>query len=83
MSTPLTPRQRDILDHIVECQASGFTPTIREMCSTFGIASPQGIVCHLDALERKGCIVRGDKQSRIIKVIDDMRAYTLWGVFDM
>lgn len=51
----LTRRQRDILLYIVEhLEATGQSPTIRAIGARFDISSPNGIVCHIDALIRKG-----------------------------
>lgn len=80
--TPITDRQREILDFIVQCQRQGYTPTVREICSEFSVSSPNGIVSLLNPLEKKGYIRRNDKlKARMIEVIDTGRAETLWGSF--
>lgn len=54
----LTDRQSEILDYMRAVQAQyGGPPTIREIMAEFGIESPQGVMCHLNALERKGYLV--------------------------
>jgi repressor LexA len=66
----LTDRQRAVLDFIVAHKArEDWAPTIREICDHFGINSPNGVVCHLDALEKKGYIERRPNSPRAIKVI--------------
>jgi repressor LexA len=67
----LTQRQQDIFDLIRELIIQrGYGPTVREIGSHFGISSPNGVMCHLKALERKGLIVRHAKQSRAIELVD-------------
>lgn len=55
----LTAKQQLILDflttHFAQHQR---TPTIRAIAEQFGIKSPNGVMCHLKALERKGYITR-------------------------
>lgn len=55
---PLTKRQRQLLNEIQTCVAKGPPPTVRYLCGRMGIKSPNGIMTHLKALERKGSIVR-------------------------
>jgi len=67
----LTRRQQDIFDLIRELIIRrGYGPTVREIGHHFGISSPNGVMCHLKALERKGLIVRHAKQSRAIELVD-------------
>jgi len=67
----LTQRQQDIFDLIRELIIQrGYGPTVREIGAHFGISSPNGVMCHLKALERKGLIVRHAKQSRAIELVD-------------
>ena len=54
--TPPTARQSAVLAAIVRHMAThgGQCPTVREMMAATGITSPNGIVGHLLALEKKG-----------------------------
>jgi SOS-response transcriptional repressor LexA len=59
---PLTPRQREVFVAIGELfVASGCRrmPSYRELCDRLGISSPNGLYCHLAALERRGLIHAG------------------------
>ena len=40
-------------------RSRGYGPTVREIGTAFKIRSPNGVVCHLKALELKGYITRG------------------------
>lgn len=67
----LTDRQAAVLDFIREQSADkGFPPTVREIAQHFGIRSPNGVMCHLRALQKKGAIVREPGVSRAIRVSD-------------
>ena len=51
----LTARQTQMLEYIVEYrQLHGISPSIREIGVALFIASPNGVLCHLTALVRKG-----------------------------
>ena len=65
----LTPRQREVYEFIRDrIRARGYGPTVREIGSNFGISSPNGVMCHLKALEKKGLIVREANMSRAIQL---------------
>jgi repressor LexA len=54
---PLTQRQklvyRAIVDHYRERR---FAASVREICKAVNISSPNGVVCHIRALQRKGWV---------------------------
>lgn len=69
---PLTLRQKEVLDFIVEYHArQGFSPAYRDIGEKFGISSTNGVSEHLTALEKKGYIRRGGVpgQNRSIQVV--------------
>ena len=69
----LTARQREVFDMIYEKIINrGYGPTVREIADQFGIASPNGVVCHLKALEKKGLIIRSPNKSRAIDLTDEV-----------
>lgn len=69
MSSQLTDRQHDVFELIrsLICKR-GYGPTVREIGEHFGIKSPNGVMCHLRALERKGLIKRSPNKSRAIEL---------------
>lgn len=68
----LTPRQREIYQFIrKKIQGRGYGPTVREIGTEFGIRSPNGVMCHLKALQKKGLIHREPNMSRAIQLLDD------------
>jgi repressor LexA len=67
----LTERQREIYDFIREkIESRGYGPTVREIGQGFKIKSPNGVMCHLKALEKKGLIKREGFSARAIQLID-------------
>src|SRR5689334_2499719 len=67
----LTERQREIYDFIREkIESRGYGPTVREIGEEFQIKSPNGVMCHLKALEKKGLIERTGFRARAIKLVD-------------
>lgn len=72
MKTKLTARQKEVFDFICsQIRTQGFSPTVREIGERFDIKSPNGVVCHLKALEKKGLIKRQQHKSRAITVVEN------------
>src|ERR1700761_4724053 len=68
----LTPRQREIYNFIRgKIQGRGYGPTVREIGLNFEIKSPNGVMCHLKALQKKGLIHREPNMSRAIQLLED------------
>src|SRR5436309_15759573 len=67
----LTERQREIYDFIRgKIEGRGYGPTVREIGLGFNIKSPNGVMCHLKALEKKGLIKREGFSARAIQLLD-------------
>jgi len=63
----LTARQREVYEFIRDkIRNRGYGPTVREIGTQFNISSPNGVMCHLKALEKKGLITREPNMSRAI-----------------
>lgn len=72
--TQLTDRQKEIYEFIREkIEGRGFGPTVREIGEGFEIKSPNGVMCHLKALEKKGLIKRTGFRARAIQLTDHRR----------
>ena len=66
----LTKTQQRVLDLIVRyIREIGYPPSILDLMAGLGIRSPNGIVCHLMALEKKGRIRRDRGVTRGIVVL--------------
>jgi len=67
----LTERQKDIYHFIrKKIESRGYGPTVREIGEAFKIKSPNGVMCHLKALEKKGLITREEHSARAIQLVD-------------
>jgi repressor LexA len=67
----LTERQREIYEFIRDkIENRGYGPTVREIGEAFEIKSPNGVMCHLKALEKKGLITREEHSARAIQLVD-------------
>jgi repressor LexA len=67
----LTERQREIYDFIRDkIETRGYGPTVREIGKEFNIMSPNGVMCHLNALVKKGLILRAGRSARAIQLVD-------------
>jgi len=78
MMDQLTQRQRHVYEFIRGLiTRRGYGPTVREIGEKFEISSPNGVMCHLKALEKKGLIRRSPNKSRAIELTrDDARRQT-------
>lgn len=65
---PLTRRQHAIYEFLKTRILGGLPPTVREIGEEFSIRSPNGVMCHLRALEKKGLINRDHHLSRAISL---------------
>lgn len=70
-SNDLTERQQRVYDVIREMiNSRGYGPTVREIGEILGISSPNGVMCHLRALVKKGKITRIANRSRAIELTE-------------
>lgn len=75
----LTDKQKKIYNYIRKhIEGKGYPPAIRDICDEFSISSPNGVMCHLKALEKKGYINRVTKHSNKQKA--QARGITIPGV---
>ncbi|MEZ6133301.1 MAG: repressor LexA [Pirellulaceae bacterium] len=71
MTRPLTHQQQAVYNFIREkIVARGYGPTVREIGEHMNIKSPNGVMCHLRALERKGMLTRTANKSRAIELTE-------------
>lgn len=76
----LTKRQKHVYDFIKDkIRSRGYGPTVREIGANFDISSPNGVMCHLKALEKKGLITREPNMSRAIQLTDAGKGLPLRG----
>ena len=69
----LTKKQQTIFNFIRNrIEERGFGPTIREIAEEMEFRSPNGVICHLTALDKKGLINRTNHKSRSIVLTDEV-----------
>jgi len=67
--SPLTEKQKDVLDFLVSYQEEkGYPPTLKEFSENLKL-SESAIIGRLDAIEKKGYIEREHNTSRGIKIL--------------
>ena len=68
----ISKRQQSIYDFICTYTKShGYPPSVREIGTAVGLASPSTVHMHLKTLEERGYIHRDSKKPRTIEVVDD------------
>lgn len=73
MLSQLTKKQKAVFQFIREkIDGRGYGPTVREIGEQFEIQSPNGVMCHLRALEKKGLITREPNRSRAIQIASEV-----------
>ena len=66
----LTNKQNLVLDFLKKSIANnGYPPTVREICKALNLSSPATVQVHLNTLEDKGYIKRGDSKNRAIELL--------------
>lgn len=66
----MTPRQRQIYQFILDfTRRHTYQPSLRDIGAHFGIASANGVKCHIESLERKGYLEQTGK-SRALVITD-------------
>ncbi|MBR3490007.1 MAG: transcriptional repressor LexA [Bacilli bacterium] len=66
----LTVKQNLVLDYLKRSIAkNGYPPTVREIGKALDLSSPATVQAHLNTLEAKGYIKRGDSKNRAIELL--------------
>jgi repressor LexA len=68
--TPITDRQREILEFIALRIGEGLPPTLAEIAAAFGFNQPRAAYKHLQALQAKGCIELLPGRNRGIRLLE-------------
>lgn len=68
---PLTARQQQVFDFVVDfAERRGYCCSVREVMAAIGVASPNGAMCHLLALRKKGLITWEPRTARSIRATE-------------
>jgi repressor LexA len=72
---PLTARQREVLDCVIDSVSTrGYPPSVREIGTAVGLTSPSTVHSHLATLQRLGYLKRDSTKPRAIEVHTDGKA---------
>lgn len=72
----LTNKQNLVLDFLKKSIATnGYPPTVREICKALDLSSPATVQVHLNTLENKGYIKRGNSKNRAIELLTNNEYY--------
>lgn len=67
--SPLTERQQEVYDAIVDLVGEiGCWPTIREIGDRIGVSSPNGVMCNINAMRKKGYVTAGTYRTHCIRL---------------
>jgi repressor LexA len=73
----LTARQREVFDFIVDfADRHGYRASVRDVQLAINAASPNGAVCHLVPLRKKGYVTWDAKKARSIRPVEVHHAAT-------
>ena len=73
----LTVRQREVFDFIVDfADRHGYRASVRDVHLPINAASPNGAVCHLVPLRKKGYVTWDAKKARSIRPVEVQHAAT-------
>ena len=74
---PLTARQREVFDFIVDfAHRHGYCASVRDVMAAIGCTSPNGAVCHLVPLRKKGYVTWDARTARSIRPVEVHHAAT-------
>ncbi len=83
MSAPLTPKQAEIYDFILQYSRDhGYPPSVREIGAAVHLKSPSTVHFHMKKLESEGYILKADGKTRAISLPREAVAEELDGRAD-
>ena len=69
MAAPLTPKQAEIYEYILQfTKAHGYPPSVREISAAVNLKSPSTVHFHMKKLEAEGYIRKADGKTRAISL---------------
>lgn len=80
MSSPLTPKQKEVLDFIVQyIHDQGYAPSYREIASGLELASPSTVHAHIQALRTRGYLRAGTTETTTARELEPTEKAVRWG----
>lgn len=73
----LSEKQINILTYIKnELSLRGYPPSVREICQAVGLSSTSSVHAHLNTLEKRGYIKKGNNKRRAIEITNNDSLYS-------
>lgn len=70
MGSPLTKRQKEVLDYITQfIEANGYAPSYREIAAYFQYGSVATVAEHVESLVTKGMLQKSSNEARSIQLV--------------
>ncbi|MBP7133672.1 transcriptional repressor LexA [Patescibacteria group bacterium] len=80
MSLPVTPKQKEVLDFIVQyIHEQGFAPSYREIAVGLKLASPSTVHAHIQALRTRGYLRAGTTEASSPRELEPTEKAVHWG----
>lgn len=80
MATPLTPKQKEVLDFIVNfINDRGYPPSYREIATGLELASPSTVHTHIQALRLRGYLHESDAGGAANRELEPTDKAVRWG----
>ncbi len=80
MSLPVTPKQKEVLDFIVQyIHEQGFAPSYREIAVGLKLASPSTVHAHIQALRTRGYLRAGATEASSARELEPTEKAVHWG----
>lgn len=80
MSPSLTPKQKEVLDFVVQyIHEQGYAPSYREIATGLKLASPSTVHAHIQALRVRGYLRVGDTELAAARELQPTEKAVRWG----
>jgi SOS regulatory protein LexA len=80
MTPPLTPKQKEVLDYIVNfIHEQGYAPSYREIASGLELASPSTVHTHIQALRLRGYLRQSEASGMTSRELEPTDKAVRWG----
>ncbi len=80
MSLSLTPKQKEVLDFVVQyIHEQGYAPSYREIATGLSLASPSTVHTHIQALRTRGYLRMGETEMTSARELQPTEKAVRWG----
>jgi repressor LexA len=80
MSLSLTPKQKEVLDFVVQyIHEQGYAPSYREIATGLNLASPSTVHAHIQALRTRGYLRAGETEMTSARELQPTEKAVRWG----